>query len=115
MSENKHTPGPYIAQKTDHEYIIVAPDMINSSQTGNPLACMDLRTYCHVGDKQMGIDAEFIVQACNSHAALLEACKEAFGVLTEPGIMAVDKWKGWRKLTVAKLREAIEQAEKGSE
>ena len=75
MSESKHTPGPYIAQKTDHEYIIVAPDMINSSQSGNPLACMDLRTYCHVDDKQMGIDAEFIVQACNSHDALLKACK----------------------------------------
>ena len=36
MSE-EHTQGPYIAQKTDNEYIIVAPDMINSSQTGNPL------------------------------------------------------------------------------
>ena len=44
---------------------------------------------------------------------LLEACKWAEGVLTEPGMMDVDEWKDWQKRTVIKLHEAIKKAEGG--
>ena len=101
MSESKHTPGPWEVHKMTSTYQI--PIWAESKWIGNIDA---------------GIDADIAEANARLIAAapeLLEACKEAFGVLTEPGIMDVDKWKGWRKLTVAKLREAIEQAEKGTE
>ena len=103
----EHTPGPWTIKPNPRE-IDIAPAFQNT-----------LQVIAFAGTE----DEEFIAELSHESNArliaaapeLLEACKEAFGVLTEPGIMAVDKWKGWRKLTVAKLREAIEQAEKGTE
>ena len=42
---------------------------------------------------------------------LLLACKEAFGVLNEPGIMDIDKWMYWQKETLNQLQQAINKAE----
>ena len=74
--ETKHTPGPWIAKHLGEGFgaiIIVAPNFENSSQTGNEIACMDDRTYCHVGFEQMLADARLIASA----PALLEACRIA--------------------------------------
>lgn len=42
---------------------------------------------------------------------LLTACKEALGVLTEPGMMDVDEWKTWQKKAISLLTSAINDAE----
>ena len=77
--------------------------------------CEPCNDFNHIFQKQIDEARRKLVAIKEQRDELLAVSKEAFLVLTEPGIMDVKKWKGWRKLTVAKLREAIEQAEKGSE
>lgn len=79
-------------------------------QIGSTLRSIE-KMILYLGCKGTIVVEESTCQA--QRAKLLEACKEALGVLTEPGIMDVDEWKGWRKLTVAKLKMCIAECEKG--
>ena len=111
MSESKYTPGPWTIEPNPRE-IDIAPAFQNTLQV---IAFAGTEDEEFIAELSHEANARLIAAAPETKEQrdeLLEACKEAFGVLTEPGIMDVDKWKGWRKLTVAKLREAIDKAEK---
>ena len=87
-----HTKGPWIAScdgmhSTLIRKVLVSPK--NHSELGDAAA-----------------DAHLIAAAPD----LYEACQEAYGVLTEPGMMDVDEWKVWQKRTIAMLDAAITKA-----
>lgn len=55
-------------------------------------------------------NAEFIVRCCNSHALLVEACREAFSTINQLSFISGDKLS---KLTLNKIEQALKQAEGG--
>lgn len=82
--KTKHTEGPWIAEKIEDcsgIVIIRAPNMTNSSQTDNQLACMDVRTYCHVGEERMLADAKLMAAAKD----LLYACQQSLETIAKIG------------------------------
>jgi len=38
---------------------------------------------------------------------MVQALRQAFAVLSEPGMMEVDDWKGWMKVTLAKIHGCL--------
>lgn len=60
-------------------------------------------------NKTYNADAEFIVRACNSHDALVEALKEAKRLITE----RCDNTSDWTKDTLKQINKALSQAERG--
>jgi hypothetical protein len=67
---------------------------------------------CYCGDQEA--NAAFIVQACNSHDALVEACKAALELVkrdvTDEGRTLTGEWMAE---VYAKLRAALSAAEAG--
>ena len=82
--------------------------MITTNENGGHIAAP---TFFEKSPELTKANAAFIVKACNSHYELLDACKEAFGVITEPGVMDVDEWKAWQKKTIFQLKFIIAKAE----
>ena len=123
MSESKHTPGPWkyrepIGMGRMYHIFFYDEHNIALGRIDGYVDGVSCGKSGYPNREETIANARLIAAAPEmkeQRDALLKVSKEAFGVLTEPGVMDVDKWKGWRKLTVAKLREAIEQAEKGSE
>ena len=70
-TENKHTPTPWIVDPGT--VTIHAQNPINGSCIASVLGTGD-----EDSDQVSLADAEFIVRACNSHEALLEAAKRAY-------------------------------------
>jgi len=66
----RHTPLPWKVEQPN-------PD--------KPIFIVVSEEYGAVVQRAIGIDAKFIVQACNSHYELLEACKEMVRVLDTYG------------------------------
>ena len=56
-------------------------------------------------EKKLNLDTsiEHMATLIDASPDLYDACKQALGLLTEPGIMDADEWKVWRKETVDKL------------
>ena len=106
----KHTKGPLIVEHDSGEIYISAPHMKNSSQVGNEIAYMDPRSYLH-DEARMLTDANFMVQAWNSHDKLLEACKAIKQAVFDTSLDGLS-----RQDYIAKTaHSAIAEAEKGSE
>lgn len=105
MGEQKHTPGPWSVEENVRAGGVVHLAVTNRSAGDDWMPCS-----ISPQARARPIDyanARLIAAA----PALLEACKAAEGVLTEPGIMDVDQWKAWSRKTVDQLRAAIASAE----
>jgi len=107
--ENEHTKGPLIVEHDSGEIYISAPHMKNSSQVGNEIAYMDPRSYLH-DEARMLTDANFMVQAWNSHDKLLEACKGALWAATTR-LNTYAESEAAQDTIIAQLKAAIAQAE----
>lgn len=99
MSETKHTPActPFRTEWRDGKWCIIGrreADII----LGSPIAVVMIEA-----------DADTIVTACNSHAALLAACKEA-EELCKRGNDPDDGSRGVWPSLVTELRAAIAKA-----
>lgn len=79
-TETNHTPVPWLK----YGHLITADDNLKSGLTV---------TICHMGTlsdnvkhdaAEIDANAKFIVQACNSHGKLLEACKLALEAVADP-------------------------------
>jgi hypothetical protein len=95
MSDKQHTPTPWHVTKW------IQTTVVHSEKN---------LAICSLSNKHKNANAEFIVLACNSHAALLEACKLANTYLQHlDGTNASDDL-----VIIEKLRAAIALAEKGN-
>ena len=93
-------PGPYTLIGEPNGYSIVAP----SQDRGDVIARIRGGAFVSVATE------EATGRLLAATPDLLAACREAEGVLTEPGIMDVDEWKAWCKRTVCDIRAAIAKA-----
>ena len=76
MAKTEHTPIPW--ESCD----VQSPEpAICIRQAANPEVCIADVIAFDVGSAEQAANAKFIVQACNSHEALLEACERAADVL----------------------------------
>lgn len=96
MSETKRTPTPWLQ---DGAAVYSDVGTVAKCSTANSPA-------------EAAANATFIVRACNSHAELLAACKEALTDYEGP-VAQLAKLAGVHPYTIvpAMLREAIEKAE----
>jgi len=74
MMEGKHTPGPWKIDAGPRSYAIKATEGLSKAKC---ICDMRLPQDNGVPIKQIDANACFIVKACNSHYALLDACKIA--------------------------------------
>ena len=79
---SKHTPGPW--EKQTDSYSILAPERFDNEEGGRIIA--------HITDDrpltEQWANAQFIVQACNSHYELLEALKKLVPITWNDGPLA---------------------------
>jgi len=97
---DKHTKGPWV---TEEIYSQIA---IRHQYMGGGHTVAYVGTPGRMGGEEKRANARLIAAA----PELLDACDAALGVLAEPGIMDIDKWKVWQKRTVAQLHAVIKKA-----
>ena len=109
--EQKHTPLPWIMEdECSYGWDIHAVDE-DHTWVGDAKNNHDNQLGFPPGKEGLA-NARLIIRACNSHYKLLEACKEIFNVLTEPGMMDVDEWKAWKRRAELMAHKAIALTEK---
>lgn len=59
------------------------------------------------GDSEVKAFSVELARAIAALPELIVAARDAFGVLTEPGMMDVDEWKAWQHRTVAALHDVL--------
>lgn len=108
MNETKHTPGPWAYGKTSRE--------IYSTETGRHIATMHSGSVADVPE-WINADADFIIRACNNHAALLAelaAMVEVFGHTPIGGGLMSDlerrKWIPMARVRIEAAQQAITKA-----
>ena len=93
MSNAKHTPIPWRIERQSNGLYAVCADLAKRHGGSTPFSlATDIRV----------ANAEFIVRACNSHADLLEACKDL--------VIAAEE-TGYAGLALARAKAAIAKAE----
>lgn len=98
---SKHTLGPWSVSDGLSTRRLVA-DVQDGHQ--------GLKRWAVVHDGKTEGDAQADARLIAAAPELLEACEQAIGVLTEPGVMGVDEWKAWQKRTIVAARAAVEKA-----
>lgn len=105
MSEHTKTPWFEKTDRIDSHYRIFSQQ---KNTLGSPVEiCL---VHQGIGDATSIANAAFIVRACNSHDALLAACKEAYSVWKNEFKNLPDTIGG---RTIKQLKQAITLAEKG--
>jgi hypothetical protein len=105
MSESKHTPIPYFVSVNDDNVDIVIRAC--EDQEYEPIICNCSVDSANLEDEMStdAANAEFIVRACNSHDALLAACKAAHTMLLQTN------WNGDDSMNIVGAAIALAQKE----
>ena len=82
-SKQGHTPTPWV----------IGPNNLDIRDGKHEDNIVSLKYQDHVSCEQQEANAAFIVRACNSHDALVEACKEMLGALMIMEAPGLDKYK----------------------
>jgi len=103
--KNKHTPGPWEYRERNHKQDGKAQDQYDRF-------LIECNTYIPgvkgiVAKCGYRFNAEFIIQACNSHYDLLEACKKAYNVIVNDRLSL-----GTATNTLSQLQQALAHAER---